>query len=72
MVAKLIKRSKTIKLKEYIFLNLHKNKGNYIKIGEKSDDLYIIVLVLILFVSETSCRQHAFHTLSSLSSRAVR
>lgn len=24
MVAKLIKRSKTIKLKEYIFLNLHK------------------------------------------------
>lgn len=53
-------------------MNLHKNKGNYIKIGEKSDDLHIITLVLILFVSEASCRQHAFHTLSSLSSRAVR
>lgn len=37
-------------------MNLHKNKGNYIKIGEKSDDLHIITLVLILFVSETSCR----------------
>ena len=27
MGAKLIKRSKTIKLKEYIFLNLHKKQG---------------------------------------------
>ena len=42
------------------------------QIGEKSDDLHIIALVLILFVSVASCRQHAFHTLSSLSSRAVR
>gem|GEM_PF-6046953 len=42
------------------------------KIGGKSDDLHIITLVLILFVSVTFSRQHAFHTLSSLSSRAVR